>query len=120
MDDPTYNDGKTFEEIVKEQRARMPQDVFEAHGHSINNKNEIEKSDICGCFYCLHTFKPAEIKEWVTSGNDDTFPMCPYCGIDSVLGNESGYPITQEFLSEMNKYWFEGTVVVIEDKPNNE
>lgn len=30
----------------------------------------------------------------------------PYCGIDSVIGEHSGYPITREFLEQMRQYWF--------------
>jgi hypothetical protein len=32
--------------------------------------------------------------------------MCPRCGIDSVLGDRSGFPISAEFLGEMHRYWF--------------
>jgi len=28
------------------------------------------------------------------------------CGIDSVIGSASGYPITTEFLESMNRRWF--------------
>ena len=33
--------------------------------------------------------------------------VCPYCGIDAVIGESSGYPITAEFLKRMRKRWFE-------------
>ena len=32
--------------------------------------------------------------------------LCPYCGVDSVLGSASGYSITVEFLTRMREYWF--------------
>ena len=32
--------------------------------------------------------------------------ICPFCGIDSVIGDRSGVPITKEFLSGMNQVWF--------------
>lgn len=32
--------------------------------------------------------------------------MCPYCGIDSVLGDQSGFPITKELLIRMRWHWF--------------
>jgi len=32
--------------------------------------------------------------------------MCPECGIDSVIGSDSGYPITRDFLKRMCDYWF--------------
>ena len=31
---------------------------------------------------------------------------CPYCGIDSIIGEAEGYEITPELLAEMKKQWF--------------
>ena len=73
--------------------------------HSIYNRAEVEDSELCGCFYCLSTFHPSEIKEW-TDKNEDT-AICPVCDIDSVIGDASGYPITPEFLKELHDYWFD-------------
>jgi hypothetical protein len=41
--------------------------------------------------------------EWV---DDETTLLCPFCGIDSVIGTASGYPITREFLAQMREHWF--------------
>lgn len=81
----------------------MP-DYIEAHKFSINNREELQKDKKCGCFYCLKIFDPKEIVFWIedTSGT----AVCPYCGIDSVIGEYSGCPITKEFLTKMQKYWF--------------
>ncbi|MCZ8537225.1 cytoplasmic protein [Paenisporosarcina quisquiliarum] len=67
------------------------------------HRNELEDSQLCGCFYCLQTFPPSKIEEWVD--NEQT-ALCPECGIDSVIGDKSNYPITKEFLQGMNKIWF--------------
>jgi hypothetical protein len=32
--------------------------------------------------------------------------MCAKCGIDSVIADTSGYPITTEFLQRMHDHWF--------------
>jgi hypothetical protein len=74
-----------------------------AHDRSANNRAEIEASGLCGCFYCLHVFPPSDIEEWTDRG---ATPFCPKCGIDSVLGDKSGFPITPEFLGDMNRHWF--------------
>lgn len=58
----------------------------------------------CGCFYCLTIFSPSEIVEWIQDEKETA--VCPYCGIDSVIGESAGYPITKEFLEKMQKYWF--------------
>ena len=61
----------------------------------------------CGCFYCGAIFPPAAITEWVDEWEDiGQTALCPTCEIDSVIGSESGYPITAEFLTAMNKHWF--------------
>lgn len=79
-------------------------DVINAHKFSSNHKNEILKDDICGCFYCIEIFNPKKVEEWVEDTNGTA--ICPFCGIDSVIGKSSGYPITKEFLSQMRQYWF--------------
>ena len=76
-----------------------------AHGHSSNNRKELLASDICGCFYCLETFSPKEIKDWIIDSENDT-ALCPYCGIDSVIGSLSGFDIDKDFLGEMKDHWF--------------
>jgi hypothetical protein len=84
-------------------RAKWPAQIREAAEHCSHHRDEILSSTMCGCFYCLQTFKPSEIKEWLVNG---TCAVCPSCEIDAVLGDKSGYPITHEFLSEMHSYWF--------------
>ena len=79
-------------------------DIIVAHKFSSNHKEELQKDKLCGCFYCLKIFDPKEIKFWIKDTNGTA--LCPYCGIDSVIGAHSGFPVTTEFLSEMRKYWF--------------
>lgn len=84
-------------------------DVVEAHRYSNNHKAELEKDNICGCFFCMEIYSPKEIEEWIIADNDcdrEGTAICPKCGIDSVIGESSGYPITKEFLKKMNEYWF--------------
>ena len=80
------------------------QDVKAAHQHSCNHKEKLLKDKKCGCFFCLAIFSPLEITEWID--DIEGTAICPYCGIDSVIGESSGYPITSEFLTQMNKEWF--------------
>jgi hypothetical protein len=78
--------------------------ISAAHNHCGGHREEILISSICGCFYCLSTFIPQAIQEWT---DKDTTAICPHCGIDAVIGSESGYPITKEFLTEMYNRWFD-------------
>lgn len=83
---------------------KILQEVLKAaHKDSIYNRDLLRNSDLCGCFYCLDTFDYANIEEW--TDNEDT-ALCPNCKIDSVIGSDSGYPITPEFLKAMYEYWF--------------
>lgn len=99
-------------------------DVTLAHAHCRNNRSELLGSEICGCFCCLEIFPPSEIVDWIDEGerplyrnnvlvsvNDkrEQSAMCPKCGIDSVIGSRSGYPITPEFLRRMERRWFSKT-----------
>lgn len=76
-----------------------------AHKCSIYNREELLSSNDCGCYYCLKIYKAADILEFV---DDSKTALCPYCGIDSVNGEKSGFPIKKEFLNKMNEYWFGG------------
>lgn len=89
--------------------ATFPAPIREAHAHSSNHRGEILGSQKCGCFYCGQIFPPDKIAEWTDPTDEDsdgTTAMCPFCGIDSVIGDRSGFPITDAFLLDLNKYWF--------------
>lgn len=69
----------------------------------MHHRAEIEASSLCGCFCCLHIFDPSKIREWIDNGQT---AICPACPVDSVIGSASGYPITREFLDQMQKRYF--------------
>lgn len=85
-------------------------DAIIAHRFSSNNVDSIKNDRVCGCFSCVKIFDPEEVSEWLIDNNAcDKYgtAVCPYCGCDSIIGESSGYPITIEFLSKMNEYWFQ-------------
>ncbi|MGD6991357.1 cytoplasmic protein [Sutcliffiella horikoshii] len=77
--------------------------IANAYKFSSLHKKELVKDKKCGCFFCLEIYSPAHITEWIDEGQT---AICPHCGIDSVIGESSGYPITREFLEKMNQVWF--------------
>lgn len=82
-------------------------DVVAAHRHSIRHREETLTSEVCGCFYCLAVFPTSEINEWVnTQDGIGQTALCPKCGIDSVIGSNSGYPIEPGFLEQIRNHWF--------------
>lgn len=85
----------------------MEPDFVKAHKHSSNHRDELTEGEFCGCFYCLSIFESNKIVEWIDEVEGiGTTAMCPDCGIDSVISSNSGYPITKEFLSKMQRHWF--------------
>ena len=84
-------------------------DAIRAHKFCSNNKFELESTPKCGCFYCEEIFDSSEITEWLIEDNPADkhgTAICPHCGIDSVIGESSGYPITKPFLHAMREYYF--------------
>ena len=84
--------------------AAIPPDIRAAHRFSGGHSDAIAAASHCGCFHCLATFKPAEIRRWLKS---DGTALCPRCGIDSVLPDTAGFPLSREFLTQMKFHWFE-------------
>lgn len=75
-----------------------------AHDCSFRNKEQLEKSTMCGCFFCGRIFHPSEITSYIST--DESTAECPYCNTDSVIGDASGFPITRKFLLAMRRRWF--------------
>jgi hypothetical protein len=51
----------------------------------------------------VDVFEFKDIREWTDDGQT---ALCPSCGVDSVIGDASGFPITVEFLTAMEAHWF--------------
>ncbi len=81
----------------------MQYDLDLAHKRSIKHRAELTASSNCGCFFCCNIFPPSEIEDWT---DDNQTALCPKCGIDSVIGDASGYVISEDFLANMNGRWF--------------
>ncbi|WP_454885791.1 hypothetical protein [Sphingomonas oryzagri] len=89
-------------------------DLVEAHRHCVCHRDELSASEVCGCFYCLAVYPPSEISEWheeiagdLSQRPDPWTALCPKCGIDAVIGNESNFPVSDpDFLTAMHGRWF--------------
>lgn len=77
----------------------------EAHEYCFANKKMLENDKKCGCFRCCRIFSPKEIYDW-SEDEPDWTAICPYCGVDSVIGESCGYPLTKESLEKMHWEWF--------------
>ncbi len=72
---------------------------------SVSNMAQLEAEQQCGCFYCLQIFSSCEIESFIEDDEGDT-AVCPFCEMDSVIGESSGYKITPQLLSELHNFWF--------------
>jgi hypothetical protein len=87
--------------------------LLDAHEFSRYNKEWVEKSKYCGCFYCLTVVPSNSIKEYIDEGLSDKkesstvkTALCPKCRIDSLIPDVAGYDLSKQFLEEMHDFWF--------------
>jgi len=82
--------------------------IIIAHKKSIFHKSEILESDVCGCFCCFAIFHPSKIERWTDKdlAEKEETTLCPECGIDSVIGCASGFPITKNFYKQCTAIGF--------------
>lgn len=71
---------------------------------SYKNKDELARSEYCGCYNCTKIFVPTKIVKYVDNGKT---AICPYCDMDSVIGSSKGYRITSDFLKKLKKEFLE-------------
>ena len=80
-------------------------DLRELHKKSYANKSRLKDAKQCGCFYCIKIFDVEQIEDWSLDDPDET-ALCPFCGIDSVIGDNEGVVLTEELLETMHSEFF--------------
>ena len=78
-------------------------ETSEAILYATTNKEELKRSQMAGCYYCCRVFRASEVVDFLAEENT---AVCPKCGIDSVLPDTAGYPLTTEVLQELHRHWF--------------
>ncbi len=63
------------------------------------NIEAVNNSEKCGCYHCISVFESSEITEWC---DGEKTALCPSCGIDSVIPNETDINV----LTTIWKHWF--------------
>jgi len=79
-----------------------PELLERAHDATLCNEEDLKRSALAGCYFCVETFPAEEIEIWAAGGT----AVCSRCMIDSVLAEASGFPLTREFLAAMKARWF--------------
>lgn len=87
----------------------VPAALRDAHARAFRSRGDVERATACRCFYCLKGFLPEHITEWVD--NNET-PLCPECGVDSVLSDTFAPVADDDFARRMHDAYFtKGTVI---------
>jgi hypothetical protein len=102
-------------DVAGEPDPNSEDELTRAHTHCAGHRDEVLRSDACGCFSCSSVFAPTAIAEWIEERNgwfatrpDPWTAICPHCGIDAVIGTASGFPADDgAFLQSMNARWFQ-------------
>ncbi len=100
---PKYH-GLLADYDVQREKAGQRLCIIKAHELSANNKAALLRGEKCGCYHFLKIFRPQEITQWLCEG--DGTAVCPYCGVDSVIGESAGCRLDEETLREMHEFWF--------------
>ncbi len=97
-----------------------PAFIEKAHRATIYNRETILKSSLCTCFYCGSQVNPQEEEYLPWTDKGDLTLLCPYCGIDAVIGDKSGFPINRlEFIYACSNLWFGGYSRITDGTPIN-
>lgn len=85
-------------------RAEMDANKLKAAiGYATANRDKLKISKYAACYYCKQIYPASEVVEFCDS---ETTALCPKCGIDSVLSDQSPYEFKIEVLEELNQFWF--------------
>ena len=70
---------------------------------AFKNKSMVEQSGKAGCFRCCKVFGPKEVAHHTDGGQTC---VCPNCGHDCVVGDASGFEVSEENLQKASKVIF--------------
>jgi len=73
--------------------------------NNFKNSNDIMRYAQCGCYFCVEVIEVEEVVEFTDNGET---ALCPKCGIDSLIPNETNL----EYLGELCEKWFTGMVPI--------
>ena len=108
-----------------------------AHKHTAFNEEELRRSERCVCMYCGNSVSAAEIDQpglpadadeqywpdgnWVADADPgNRSAACPMCRIDALIGDASGFPISDRtFQIEFGTRWWGETPITRGDDPDS-
>lgn len=82
--------------------------LMRLHMNTVGNGARVRAANLCGCFHCRESFPSAEVTRFVPEQGGGETALCPRCGVDAVLTNLDGEPLTGVLLEEMHERFFVG------------
>lgn len=82
--------------------------LMRLHMNTVGNAARVRAATRCGCFHCKTIFAPTEIDRFIPERDGKETAMCPRCGVDAVLTNLDGEPLTDTLIEEMHTRFFTG------------
>ena len=82
--------------------------LMRLHMNTVGNAARVRAANLCGCFHCRESFPPNEVVRFIPEQNGGETALCPRCGVDAVLTNLDGEPLTPALLEEMHGRFFSG------------
>ncbi|MGN0470272.1 MAG: hypothetical protein ACI4GV_05095 [Acutalibacteraceae bacterium] len=98
--------GKRFGKIIYPNPIRRSTKIYKVAAQAVFNEKSISQSKICGCYYCRKLFSPSDIKDWISDIGKEKTALCPNCSMDNVIGDGSGFSVTEDLLDEMYNYFY--------------
>lgn len=80
-------------------------ELIEIHKHTYRNEIEIKSSDKCFCAHCGKEFNSKDVLNYKDFYGSLT-AICPFCGVDAVIGDKSGYKYSLDLYNELHYYAF--------------
>lgn len=80
-------------------REAMQGGVTAARSMSLVNREMVERSQKCACYSCEAVFDAKEVNDY---WDHHTTAVCPRCGIDAVVPDACGFPMTPDFIHKMH------------------
>lgn len=83
--------------------------LLAAHRATLGNKAAMmAREQKCFCLSCCTDFLSTEFEEedFIPEGNGEWTARCPDCGVDAILCEDSGFPMTEKFLLAVHRRFF--------------
>ncbi len=73
--------------------------------HTKDNEIDILRSKKCSCLFCRQSYDARKVSEW-NNEEKRISAICPECGMDTVVGDASGFNLDHDTLKAINQAYY--------------